>query len=177
MITPVVIQVIFWILVAVIVIAALVQIANDSAVAGILTLDTRTALRPRLRGDPDGDLPDSRRRRRHPQREDRLSIAQRRWRRHRPRICPLVLLPLRTERLLLRSATLDDLDAWHALSVTQKKPGSERQARRLDRVRVPRSRSPAAHRRGHAAQPNVASRRVLEKCGMQVDRCPTHVYG
>lgn len=38
MITPVFIQVIFWIAVAGIVIAALVQIANDSAGAGILLL-------------------------------------------------------------------------------------------------------------------------------------------
>ena len=38
MITPVFIQVIFWVVVAAIVIAALVQIANDSAVGGILLL-------------------------------------------------------------------------------------------------------------------------------------------
>jgi hypothetical protein len=38
MITPVFIQVIFWVAIAGIVIAALVQIANDAAAAGILTL-------------------------------------------------------------------------------------------------------------------------------------------
>lgn len=38
MITPVFIQIIFWIAVAAIVIAAIVQIADDNAVAGVLTL-------------------------------------------------------------------------------------------------------------------------------------------
>ncbi len=38
MITPVFIQVIFWVAVAAIVIAGFIQIANDAAVAGILTI-------------------------------------------------------------------------------------------------------------------------------------------